>query len=94
MAARRKLDRLAVAGGDPRPKVLNEAVVALNAARANLDDAVKDKGSHRTAAIARIDKAKELIEKLRTGAGSVSTVVEEVIGAVTDVKEAAKAGRN
>ena len=47
-----------------------------------------------TAAIGRIDKAKSLIQKLALGSGSASSVVAEINMAVTDVKEAARAGRN
>jgi hypothetical protein len=93
MAARRRLDRINVVGGTPPAKALNEVVVALNAARKNLDDAAKNKGSHRKAAMDKIDKAKEWIEKLRQGSGGVSKVQEEVDAALIDVKEAARAGQ-
>ena len=94
MSARRNLDRVNVSGNDPSMKLLNEAVVSLNAARKNLEDAAKNKGSHRAAAMDRIDKSKAMIEKLRQGSGSASTVVMEIDAALTDVKEAARAGRN
>jgi hypothetical protein len=44
-------------------------------ARKNLEDAAKNKGSHRVAAMDRIEKAKAMVEKLRQGIGSASTVV-------------------
>jgi hypothetical protein len=75
MSARRNLDRANVSGNSPSTKLLNEAVVSLNMARKNLEDAAKNKGSHRVAAMDRIEKAKAMVEKLRQGIGSASTVV-------------------
>lgn len=94
MKARKHLDLVDVSGRTPAPKLLDNVVVSLNAARFNLDEAAKNKGSHRDAAIKHIDTAKELIEKLRKGNGTVSDLVTEISAAVSDVKEAAKAGRN
>ncbi len=93
MAARRQMDKVDVSGSAPSKKALTEATVSLNTARKYLEDAAKNKGSHRTAAIDRIDKAKSLIQKLALGSGSASSVVAEINMAVTDVKEAARAGR-
>lgn len=93
MAARRQMDKVDVSGSAPSKKALTEATVSLNTARKYLEDAAKNKGSHRTAAIGHIDKAKAQIQKLSQGVGSASSVVAEIDIAVTDVKEAPRAGR-
>lgn len=74
-------------------KHFQEAGISLSAALTNLENAAKNKGSNRLAAIREIKAAQAEIAPSKGVSRSVSTAIQHVEQAIKEVAESARAGR-
>jgi hypothetical protein len=89
--ARGQLERARL--GDDAKKHLNEATVMLTAASSFLEQASKNKGSYRPAAIKAIEQAKTEIEAAATDSTHIEKAAEFVKTAIEETNKAGETGR-
>jgi len=77
--------------GEPQ-KHLNDAIVNLSMAKNSLEQAAKDKGSYRTAAIRLIDQAKQELQATPSDPKHIDTATNCIKEALDKVTKAGKTG--